>query len=232
MSTIARPWYEDLEDSVRALGETAREYQLAHTAATTLLAGVEYERRRLHDGKVSLTPRSPWDGRPQAPVTREPHADAVFDLAAVYRDHALKMRELYEHAALLYASGCAWAIRTVQQDANPNGVNFQMGTDHKADPGPLEIKGLVQYVDSQALADAYVRLMECLGAGYIAEDLDGREYLADHEASQLHDALEQAAGTADAAYAYGQLAEAAVTFALVGQRRQHARREVEAASPA
>ncbi|WP_425244820.1 hypothetical protein [Streptomyces sp. NEAU-NA10] len=223
---IARPWFEDLEDSVRALGEAAREYQLAYAAARTLSASVEYERRRLDHGKAA-------GARPNAvPAACEPHADAVFDLVNVYRDHEFKVHALYERAALVFASGCAWAVKTVREGGNPNGVLLPLGDDHRLMPGLFEIRGLERYARGKQVAGAYERLMTCLDAGAVAEDLDAQEYLADHEAGQLHEALDVAMSTADAAYAYGLLAEGAVRFSLLEPRRQYARRQVEEATQA
>jgi hypothetical protein len=151
----------------------------------------------------------------------------VFALADIYRDHQFAVHRLYERAALLYASGCAWAIRTVQQGGNPNGVAFGLGTDNQLLPGRYDIQGLERYARGRQVAAAYEHLTRCMGAGDEAADLGSQDYLADHEAGQLHDALDVAEGIADAAYAYGLLAEGAVRYVLIEPRRQYARRQVE-----
>lgn len=63
----------------------------------------------------------------------------------------------------------------------------------------------------------------CEDAGLFAEYLDERPQLSDHEAGELHEAIDTATGAPDAAYAYGQLAESALHFALLEPRAQHAR---------
>lgn len=228
MTTMAQPWFEDLTDSVRALGEAAREYQLAHTAAFNLYAGVEPDRRRLHEGKVAAQPGPSTTGWPRTPFTREPHADAVFTLTDTYRTLTFELHRLYENAALCYAAGCAWAIRTVQAGHNPNGVILPVSEDRRTLlPGSFHIEGLEQYARGRQLAAAYERLSTCLEAAGYAADLDSRGDLLDHEAGWMHDAVDVASGTADAAYAYGVLAESGLQFTLLEPRRQFMRRQVQ-----
>ncbi|MFF0510986.1 hypothetical protein [Streptomyces sp. NPDC004250] len=225
----ALPWYEDLTDSVRALGEAAYEYQLAVTTARTLQAGVETGRRVLHEGKVAAQPRSDASGWNKVPVTRAPHEHAVFHLGDLYREQLLKLQDLYENASLCFATGCAWAIAHVQRGNNPNGVALDMGEDGRTlTPwtGPaLEIKGLERYAHAQQVAAAYKQLAVCLNAAGYAEDLGSRDYLADHEASWMHDALDVAVGIGDAAYDYGLQAERALQFALLEPRRKYLHRQ-------
>lgn len=227
----ARPWFEDLTDSVRALGEAAREYQLALAAVRTLRAGVEIDRRVLHDGKVAAQPRPDAAGWAKVPVTRAPHEHAVFTLVDHYREQFFKVQGLYENAALCFATGCAWAISHVQQGHNPNGVGLDLAEDNRTlapcTGTALEIKGLERYAYGKQVTEAYERLLICLNAAGYAEDLDSRGYLADHEAGWMHDALDVAAGLADAAYEYGMHAERALGFTLLEPRRQYLHRPTD-----
>ncbi|MFG3154259.1 hypothetical protein ACGF7W_19695 [Streptomyces sp. NPDC048219] len=222
----AQPWFEDLTDSVRALGEAAREYQLAYTTASTLRAGVDVDRRVLHDGKVAAQPRP--GSASIVPVSRAPHEQALFALSSHYSAQSAKLLALYENAALCFASGCVWAISHVQAGHNPNGVLFNLGGD-RGTLTPwrsLRIDGMDRYAYAKQLAAAYERLAVCLDAAGYAESLDAQDYVSDAEAGWMHEALDVAAGIPDAAYAYGLLAERALQFALLEPRRQYLRREV------
>lgn len=226
----AMPWFEDLTDSVRSLGEAAREYQLAHTAALHLQAGVEIDRRRLSEGKVAGHPGPNATGWHRTPVTREPHAHAVFMLGDTYGALTSRLHELYENAALCFAAGGAWAIRTVQAGHNPNGVILALADDRRTLlPGSFRVDGLERYAGARKLAAAYDRLATCLDAAGYAADLDSKDDLQDHEAGMVHDALSVAAGTADAAYAYGMHTERALQFALLEPRRQFMHRKAQEA---
>ncbi|MFJ6905575.1 hypothetical protein [Streptomyces griseoluteus] len=223
--TTAQPWFDDLADSVRALGSAAGEYQLAFASTITLQAGVDLDRRRLHAGKVAGAQPAAATGPRRVPVTREPHADAVFQLRDLYTDHAFRVRALYEHAAMLFASGCAWAIRTVQQGGNPNGVLFELGADRRLQPGLLEVQDLKGYARAGSVTAAYEQLLTCMMAASDAEALGQQGYLPERDADAMYRALSVAEGTADAAYQYGLAAEGALHWALIGARREHARRE-------
>jgi hypothetical protein len=230
MTAMAQPWFEDLADSVRALGEAAREYQLAHAAALSLQAGVEIDRRRLHDGKVAGQPGPNATGWHRTPVTREPHAHAVFTLGDTYGALVSRLHQLYENAALCFAAGGAWAIRTVQAGHNPNGVILALADDRRTLlPGAFRVEGLERYAGARQLATAYDRLATCLDAAGYAADLDSKQPLLDHEAGLVHDALSVAAGTADSAYTYGLHTERALQFALLEPRRQFMHRKAQAA---
>lgn len=215
---LARPWYEDLTDSVTALREAAYEYKAAHRASLTLRDSVTMERRRLEEGRVAGQPAPNAQGWAPVRRSREPHAKAVFDLASTYGDLTAKLTEQFEHAALLYASGAAWAIRQVQQGNNPNGVLFQASDTGRLVPGALEINGLDRYAEQARVTAAYEEVAGRLDAGRYGEQLAEEHYLADHQASEMHDAWAHARGTGPAAYAYGRLAEGALRFVLLGAR--------------
>lgn len=136
-------WITQLEDSVRGLGEAAREWQVAHQAAQVLARGVETDRRALSYGQISVhRPGSAgWDAKRRQ---WQPHPHALWDLQRLYVDSSWRIREQYEHAALLYASGAAWAIARVQAG--------------RPRPGGYTITGLDRYAGARTLAAAHDRL--------------------------------------------------------------------------
>ncbi|MFC8859298.1 hypothetical protein [[Kitasatospora] papulosa] len=221
-------WTDSLFDSVYALYETAREFQTAHRAAQLATQTVDYDRRQLHAGRMALEGRTNAYGRT---LTRAPHEDAASVLSRLYSTAESKAHRYYEGAALLYASGAAWAIRSVQSGNTPALVTFQI--DDHGDPIPhaLNIPGLDTYAGGPALDAAYDKVRDCLDAAGHAEDLAGRDYVADHEASEMFRAGDIASGLAEAAFAYGLLAQRAVSYVLLEPRRAH-ERELAAARAA
>lgn len=213
-------WTESLFDSVYALYETAVEYQTAHRAAQVAEQMVGMDRRQLHPGRIACEGRVNAYGRT---LTREPHANAIFDLGRVYRQAERQMLGKYEGAALLYASGAAWAIRSVQRDDTPPVVAFQTDEDGDIVPNLMDIPGLDTYAGGPALDAAYAALVRCAGASEHVEDLAGREYVSDHEAGEMSRAGEIADGLADAALAYGLLAQRALNYVLIEPRRARER---------
>jgi hypothetical protein len=220
MTQLAHPWYEDLTDSVTAMREAAYEYKVAQRSAKSLRDSVQFERRRVEEGRIHALPMpNARDGAGWAfrPHSRDPHSNAIFELHATYGRLLGATSGAFEHASLLFASGAAWAITQVQKGNTPDRVAFErdpQDTDQLV-PRSFEIVGLDRYSGTPALAAAYERLADCLYSGEVGEDLAGRDYLADHEASDMHDAFAHADGTGPAAYAYGLLAESALRFALL-----------------
>jgi len=214
------PWFEHLTDSVRALGEAAYEWQLADQTARLLESGVEIERRNLHEGKITVAGphTSGWESNPRQ---RGPHEHAVLDLQKIYMEHRHITRRSYEHAAMCFASGAAWAIAQVQAGEKPGRVRFRLDEDRWPVPGRYEIDGLGNYVNARKIAAAYEQVLSMDVAGGHAEDLAGRDYVADHEAAEMFRAAEHAQGLPDAAYAYGRLAEGALAFVLLGPKDAH-----------
>ncbi|WP_069737439.1 hypothetical protein [Streptomyces sp. EN27] len=213
-------WTESLFDSVYALYKTAHEYQLAHRATQLLAAQAEFDRHKPHEGRIALEGHSAGYGRP---IMKEPHPDALFALLRVYGDAASEMHRRYEEAALLFASGAAWAIRSIQLGHTPPVVSFQ--TDQYDNPVQhrLSITGLTNYAGAPALGRAYEQLARRLSAADHAVHLAEQGDLADHEAGEFHDAVDTAMGIADSAYAYGLLAQRAVNFVLLEPRRARER---------
>ncbi|MEU0001170.1 hypothetical protein ABZ069_30055 [Streptomyces microflavus] len=213
-------WTDSLFDSVYALYETAREYQIAHRHAQLAAAQAEFDRHKPHEGRIALEGHSAGYGRP---ITQEPHPDALFALLRVYNEAATEMHRLYEEAALLFASGAAWAVRSIQLGHTPPVVTFQ--TDQYDNPVQhrLSVTGLTNYAGADVLNASYELLAHRLAASDHAVCLAEQGDLLDHEAGELHDAVDTAMGIADSAFAYGLLAQRAVNFVLLEPRRARER---------
>lgn len=209
-------WTESLFDSVYALYETAREFQTAHRAAQLATLTVDFDRRQLHAGRIAMEGRTNAYGRT---FTRAPHEEAASVLSRLYSTTESTAHRYYEGAALLYASGAAWAIRSVQGGNAPAVIAFQIDDDGDPVPHAMNIPGLETYAGGPELDAAYNRVRDCLDAAEHAEDLAGRDYVADHEASEMFRAGDVAAGLAEAAFAYGLLAQRALNFVLLEPRR-------------
>lgn len=231
------PWFEHLTDSVRALGYAALEWQHAARAAA-----VEHGRlanAAHHDGAVTGTPAPGAPAWQSNPLARRPHMLAVYQLRAHYLNIKHDTANGYAHAALVFASGAAWAVRQVQEGHQPSHVELPMdATARRAMvPGPTYNAGLgllegARYAGTRRLAAAFSHLTECLHAGQVAEEIGGQDYVADHEAAEMHDLLDIAEGTADAAYAYGLLVEGALQFVLLGPKDAHRKALAEARTAA
>lgn len=216
----ARHWTESLFDSVYALYETAHEYQLAHRAAQLAVESVNFERRTTHEGRVALEGRTNAYGRT---LTQAPHDRALAALSRVYQNAETQMQRRYEQSALLYASGAAWAIRTVQSGGTPAHVTFETDPRGDAVPRALHTPGLDRYAGAAALAAAYDAVRRCMDADEHGEDLAGRDYVTEHEAGEMFRAIQDAEGMADAAFAYGLLAQGAFRHVLLEPRRDRER---------
>lgn len=230
------PWFEHLADSVRALGYAARDWQLAAQAATVDHARADHAGLDFHEGQVIGLPwadATGWNARPQP---CRPHGTAQRALEKHARDAMYAARYGYEDAARLYASGAAWAVRAVQEGRQPQHV--ELHREPRTDGPDVLVPGS-EHIDIDALRTgrydqvekvvaASTRLNGCLYAAEVAEDLCDQDYLADHEAAQMHDAWTVAEDTADAAYAYGLVLERALQFVLLGPKE--ARRKALAAA--
>ncbi|MEV0963296.1 hypothetical protein AB0J25_12020 [Streptomyces sp. NPDC049910] len=226
------PWFDSLTDSVYALGEAAREYRHAYRAACLARESVDVDRRQLHEGRIDLAPHAKAVVTERFPFTRAPQEYAVFKLGRLYLDTEHATQEMYEEAALMYAAGAAWAIRRVQAGEQPPLVVFQRDSDGTfATRSYMSVlygglPSFERYRDAGRLQAAYSRLAERLAAADVAEDLAGEEFLADHEASAMHEALDITQDTGDVAYALGELLEGAVRFSLIGAKQEHERARV------
>ncbi|MDX3748701.1 hypothetical protein [Streptomyces sp. AK08-02] len=229
------PWFEHLTDSVRALGHAALEWQLAAQAAVVDHARADHPGLDHHDGRVTGVPAADAVGWRAKLHPVRPHAVAQRGLEKHYRDAMYATRHAYQDAARLYASGAAWAVREVQEGRQPERVEFAMtqGTDTLLvlTPGServgTEALTEARYSDAGKVQAAYKRLDDCLYAAQLAEDIGSQEYVADHEASAMHDAWTVAEGIADAAYDYGVVLEKALQFVLLGPKEEHRKHMAE-----
>ncbi|MER5511245.1 hypothetical protein ABT052_38895 [Streptomyces sp. NPDC002766] len=223
MLTITPAWFDSLTDSVYALGAAAREAQRAARATELEHAAYSPDRIRLLDAAVHV------DGRASGSVPFRPHDAAVFTIGDTLSKTAQVLRELYVNTALAYGYGTAWAILRVLEGQQPPAVQLGRTADGHymlpADlcPVPPAMPALQRWNDYARFEQARLRLVECDSAGCHADFLACQGDLSDHEAAELHTALDVAAGEADAAYAYGVLAESALHFALLGPKARHAR---------
>lgn len=209
--TRTQPWNASLEDSVFALGAAARECKRAYEAAIIAKEHVDLDRVRLLDGKV--THRAPGYTTEQ-----EPHLAALSRIGDFQLQAQFRFKRLYEEAARAYAHGTHWAIRQVQAGQQPARVELPTdgsGRYHLADSLPALDLG--RYAQADALESARQAYERCLNAGADAEAIAAQRDVSDHEAGQMHQALDVAAGLPDAAYAYGVLAEGALRFAITHQ---------------
>ncbi|MFE5944247.1 hypothetical protein [Streptomyces sp. NPDC056480] len=218
MTRKTLPWFDSLTDSIFALGAAARETRTAYQAAQAASAHYNLDRIRLLDGEVTLT------GRYSA---SRPHDQAVVRIADALRNCEHRMENLYNQAALSYAYGTAWAILRVLDGQEPPRVELGLSAEgHLTVPGelapvPPAIEGLDRWCDNAKFEKARQRWWECDSAGEYASALDDEDYLADHEANEMHQAHAEARGIPDAAYAYATLAESALRYSLLGTRARH-----------
>ncbi|MYV56477.1 hypothetical protein [Streptomyces sp. SID3212] len=211
MSSKTLPWYDGLTDGVHALGESAREYRTALTAIQLAVAGVDIDRVISQPGLAQFAIPT-GTHRVDAVSTREPHSTALFHLGDLYRRTEDTLRERFEEASRHYAYGAVWAVRQlVVEGEMPPLV---------CPPAHLGEMPELNWNKASALAAARARVTVCSLAAEYGEELMGREYVSDHEAGQMTDALDAAVGIGEALYAYGQLAEAAVHFALLGPKAE------------
>lgn len=116
-----------------------------------------------------------------------------------------------------------WAIQAVQRGDTPPVVEFLRDEDGMCLHRGVILPEFDGYAEDRALKAAYERLADCIDADRYAEQLAGADYVSDHEAGEMFRAGEAAEGMADAAFAYGRLAQRALNFALLGPRRERER---------
>ncbi|WP_435057533.1 hypothetical protein [Streptomyces sp. bgisy060] len=220
MTRTTLPWFETLTDSVFALGAAARETHTAHQAAQAAATQYDLDRVRLLDGEITV---------PGSFTPPRPHDRAVMGIGQALQECRNRMESLSTDAALSYAYGTAWAILLVLDGQEPPRVELGLTAEgHLTIPAelapiPPAIKGLDRWCDNARFDKARQRWWECDSAGEYADALSDQEYLADHEATEMHQAYAEARGLTDAAYAYGVLAESALHYALLGTRARHNR---------
>lgn len=203
-------WRNSLEDSIAALRSAANEYRAALQLARAGQWTVNLDRIRLADGRVSAT------GKGSSLIASRPHDSAICRINDLYRSLTADLMDGYEQAALLYADGATWAAQQVIDGHTPELV--EVHHDHIGQPitgsRPRLDEHLAGWSGREQYLTAKAALIRCENARDAADELAERGYLADHEASDMHEAFDVAAGLADAAYAYGLQAEAAVQYAI------------------
>ena len=166
------------------------------------------DRLRLLDGKV-LT------GHPGFTGEQEPHLAALSRIGNVQLRTQHELERLYAQAAEAYAHGANWAVRQVQAGEQPAQAALKVDSDDAyVIDGSLPALDLDRFVQAKAVEEARRTYERCLVAGWEAEGIGRQDYIADHEAGEMHAALDVAVGLPDAAYAYGVLAESALRWAL------------------
>ncbi|MFJ9979657.1 hypothetical protein [Streptomyces cyaneofuscatus] len=217
----AQHWTESLFDSVYALYETAREYQAAYQSARLTRDGVDFDRRKIHEGRIEVAGPDVW-GTPGMTGRREPHANAVAVLDRLYGVLLSEIEERYDQAALIYASGAAWAVRAVQRGEQPAHVTLVADRDVLVPPS-LEIPGLDTWSDGPDLDAAYNAVVRCTDAAEYVEALGDQDYISDQADGELLRAHAVASGMADASFTYGLQAQRALNFVLLEPRRARER---------
>ncbi|MFJ3727019.1 hypothetical protein ACIPYQ_31260 [Streptomyces sp. NPDC090045] len=218
MTRTVIPWFETLTDSVSALGAAAREARIAHRAAQAAGAQYNLDRLRHVDGAVTVPG---W----QSGVPDRPHDRALFEIGASHREHERRMTELYDDAAAGFAYGAAWAILRVLEGHRPPLVELGRKPDGRNAipdelfPVPPAFKGLDRWDGNQRFEQARGEL-ERLGDLWACVDLDEPDF---PDGFNIADTLEALEAFPDAAFLYGQIAESALTFALLDIRHPHGR---------
>ncbi|MEH0547321.1 hypothetical protein QA802_30810 [Streptomyces sp. B21-105] len=235
------PWFEHLADGVDALGAAAREWKHAAAAAELAHARSEPLRRVMHDGRVTGQPGPDETGWNARPFNRSPHSRALYKIEHLYLDAMHRVRAEYGHAAMLYASGAAWAVCRVRAGEQPGRVVF--GVDREGDwgqrdlvPGDIGVDVEAFEADGYSKADklqaAYDRLLWCITAGHHAEEIGNQEYVSERDDAEAAECWAIAEEGADAAYAYGLLLREALGFVLIGPRREHRKQLADKAAAA
>ncbi|WP_330349621.1 hypothetical protein [Streptomyces sp. NBC_00582] len=213
MTTRTQSWTVSLQDSVYALGAAARECQAAHRAAAIAHRHVDLDRIRLLDGKV-LCRHVSYTGE------QEPHLTSLSRIGDVQMKAEQRLNRLYEEAARAYAHGANWAVRQVLSGQQPAHVELKVDADGLFVLGEtMPVLQLDRCASASALEAARRTYERCIVAGFEAEGIASQDEIADYEAGEMHAALDVAAGLPDAAYAYGELAEGAVHWAISNRAR-------------
>ncbi|WP_329101933.1 hypothetical protein [Streptomyces sp. NBC_01439] len=217
MTTTTIPWFETLTDSLSALGAAAREARIAHRAAQA--AGAQYHLARLRPvhGAISIP------GQPSA-VPDRPHDRTLLAIVAAHLAHECRVAELYDDAAAAYAYGAAWALLRVLDGQQPPLVELSRQADGRTAipdelfPVPPAFKGLDAWDGHQQFERARAELGR---VGDLWAYVRGADRPDIPDTFDLADVNEKLAAVPDAAFAYGQLAESALTFTLLDHRHSH-----------
>lgn len=209
-------WRNTLQDSVFALGAACREYRAAQSTAQAALWSIELTRVRPVDGELSI---------PGA-YRHRPHDAALWSLEGVYTELNYKIRSGYENKALAYAYGAAWAVRAVLAQQDPSQVEMaRKGREYVPPHTDLRQLGdeLADWTDRHQLAELGAEVIHREEARALGEEPSESDWVPEYEARAIAAAAEYAEGLAEAAYAYGECAERALHFVLIGaQDREYA----------
>jgi len=212
MAKATTPWFVSLNESVYALGSAAREYRAARQTAQITAWNVDPARVLPVDGAVNVSGDASFVS---------PHDDALWRLSEAYGRWEVRVRHLYENTALAYAHGTAAAMQSVLRGECPRYVVLGRSDGLYLLPAgmlPDLREALSRWTGAQELAGLREKVAGHERAYDAMEDLSAIEQLADHEAAELCDAATYAAGTAAAAYAYGECAERALHFLLLAAK--------------
>ncbi|MCX4805073.1 hypothetical protein OG594_26280 [Streptomyces sp. NBC_01214] len=212
-------WFETLTDSVSALGATAREARIAHRAAQAAGAQYKFDRLRHVDGAIA-------DPCQPSAVLDRPHDRALLSIVAGHLAHECRMAELYDDAAAAYAFGAAWALLRVLDGQQPPLVELVRQADGRTAipdelfPVPPAFKGFDTWDGHKQFEQAHEELER---VGDLWAYVRGLDELDVPDTFDLLDVNEKLAAAPDAAFNYGQIAESALTFALLDHRHTHRR---------
>jgi hypothetical protein len=211
MPKLTLPWFHTLTDSVSALGFAAREYKAANLLARSASWLTEPARLARIDGEVSVIGRD----------VMKPHDVAVFTLSDLYGTLESQTKDLYENAAQAYAHGTTAALKAVLEGEQPPHVELARQGRQYAQPSgllPDLTSALGRWNGHARLAELRERVLRYERARAEADEYAFYEDLSDHECGEITAVSEFAAGLADAAYTYGEKAEGALHFALLGAK--------------
>jgi hypothetical protein len=206
MADTKTTWFRTLPESVYALGAAAREYRLALHTAKLGICNTDPTRTHHHLGELSV-PGTPY---------HRPHDVALVSVSDLYTDLEEQVRCLYENAALAYAHGAAWAIRSVLDGKEPAHVMLHRERGHYLFMGEMPDlrEGLARWTGGKQLHSLREDLIYRESARTAAASLNAEQHLEAHESAALAAALDTAESLAQSAYGYGELAENALHFAI------------------
>lgn len=213
-------WFHTLAGSVAALGAATLEYRMAHKAAQATAWQYEPLRLSSEEGETSVPGRH----------FVQPHNDAHLNLKAVYDAAEIRIKNLYENAALAYAYGTADAIVKVLNGECPRHVELARA-DGLYVQTPDRLPDLEEALGGWQGGPNLVALREIVAqherARAVVREFAFYEDLADYECLEFTEASDFAAGLANAAFAYGQAAERALQFVLISAHAHHIAEESE-----
>ncbi|UFQ16879.1 MULTISPECIES: hypothetical protein [Streptomyces] len=218
MSDTTRAWFHDLTESVFAVGAGAREYRMAHQAAQSAAWSFESARLDSVEGAVSVVGR----------YFIQPHHETLRNLKEIHDSTEVRIKALYENTSLAYAYGTAHAVADIARGQRPRHLEFARRDGFYGIPAAplpnLEVV-LARWPGGPNLIALGEILTEHIRARDLARDFSFYEDFADCHSPESAEASKFAAGLADAAYAYGEVAERALHFVVLGLQKNHVTQE-------